>query len=565
MLGKEICIMTKKMISLLLFCAMTLGMVGCGAPADTAAETTDSSHATAEPSTQAIPETTAPEIKPVQSNALDPEKSYNILFIGNSYTYYNSMPESLFAPIAKAAGYQNVKVTSITKGGWYLDRHANEKDEVGAQVDKALKENKYDYVVIQEQSACPAADPGRFYDGVRAIVEKIRANGATPVLYSTWGRKAGHKTLADYGWTNETMTWKLAAAYAAIGEELGIDVAYVGLAFHDIYMNQKGKLELYDEDSTHPSSLGSYLAAMTIFAEIFGVDPSNIEIKTTISDEAAALLREAARVAVFETPEIPAAYKTSSVGVKNEVTGYVVDDAQMINLKAQPTSGIISVLTGGTYPNGKSFSGLLGTKGAIASTEYSTTGLSDAQKADIADIGYGVSVIGIEKMDAEAKGYTTAVENLVNGHWGSSYMASFAFDDKKYTIDGTADDTAPYTGLITLNFGSKHKFDAVGFCSGSLKGFPGAAEVYVSDDGKRWTKVPTACWNAVTGTSLVSVGKEPKDPWNGNAPGVNCLFDMGGVSGQYIRIGVVIGRYDSADKYDTINTREVIVYGEKVE
>jgi hypothetical protein len=38
---------------------------------------------------------------------------------------------------------------------------------------------------------------------------------------------------------------------------------------------------------------------------------------------------------------------------------------------------------------------------------------------------------------------------------------------------------------------------------------------------------------------------------------------MGGVTGQYIRIGVVIGRYDSSAKYNTINTREVIVYGEK--
>ena len=549
--------MMKKIISVLLLCAMSFGVTACGAPDAPAADTT------AEPESVALPQTTtALETEPPAVQALDPEKTYNILFIGNSYTYYNSMPESLFASIVKAAGYKNVKISSITKGAWYRERHDNEKDERGAQVDRALKENKYDYVVIQEQSVCPAADPGRFYDGVRAMTEKIRANGATPILYSTWGRKTGHKTLSQYGWTNETMTWKLAAAYTAIGEELGIDVAYVGLAFYDIYTNQNGKIELYDPDSTHSSEIGSYLAALTIFAEIFGVDPTGIETKLAISDEAAAHLQEAARKAVFETPAIPDAYKTSSIGVKKQET-LVVDDSQMINLKKEPASSVISVLSGGSYPNGKSFSGLLGTKGAIASLEYSTTGLTDAQKADIADISYGVSVIGIEKMDADAKGYTTAVENLVNGHWGTSFMASFAFDEKKYTIEGEATADAPYTGLITLNFGARHRFDAVGFCSGSLQGFPGAAEVFVSDDGKSWTKVPTACWNAVSGTSLVSVGKIPKDPWNGNAPGVNCLFDMGGVTGRYIRIGVVIGRYDTTDKYNTINTREVIVYGEK--
>ena len=39
---------------------------------------------------------------------------------------------------------------------------------------------------------------------------------------------------------------------------------------------------------------------------------------------------------------------------------------------------------------------------------------------------------------------------------------------------------------------------------------------------------------------------------------------MGGVSGQYIRVGVVVGRNDAENKYNTINTREILVYGEKL-
>ncbi|MGM9642709.1 MAG: discoidin domain-containing protein, partial [Eubacteriales bacterium] len=211
-----------------------------------------------------------------------------------------------------------------------------------------------------------------------------------------------------------------------------------------------------------------------------------------------------------------------------------------------------------------SFSGILGTKNAIASTKYSTTGLSAEDKADIADIGYGVSVIGIEKMFSDSKGYTTAVENLVNGHWGSSLMACFEFDGNHYNIKGELDENSDYTGLITLNFGSKHKFDAIGFSSGSLKGFPGVAEVYVSDDGVNWTLVPTACWDNVNGKTLVSCGETPADPWNGNTGKVTCLFDMDGVSGQYVRIGIIIGRNDEEVKYNTINTREILVYGEKL-
>ncbi len=558
--------MKKRLIAILLLASMLISAVACTGAGD---ETTEAAPGTEapEPDVTTAPETEAPETEAPETTAapessvLDKSKKYNFLFIGNSYTHYNDMPEQIFAKILDAAGY-DATVTRITKGGWYLIDSAKSTDEVGAKVDSAFKLRNYDYVVLQEQSTCPAATPAKFYTGVRNLAAKVVADGATPILYGTWGRKEGHSVLKENGWTNESMTWMISAAYEAIGAELGIDVAYAGLAFFDVYNNNKN-INLYDEDLTHPNATGSYLAAMTIFAKITGVDPTTVSYNANLTDSAAAVLKEAARKAVFETPEIPAQYKTSSVGVEYDL-GYTVDTSEMKNLTAFPKSGLISVLQGGTYPNGKTFSGILGTKNAISSTEYSTTGLSDAQKADIADIGYGVSVIGIEKMDSSAKGYNTAVENLVNGHWGTSFMANFEFDDKHYNIKGEVDEASDYTCLITLNFGSKHKFDAFGFSSGSLKGFPGVAEVYVSDDGVEWTLVPTACWDNVNGTKLVDCGKTPADPWNGNTATITCLFDMAGVSGQYIRIGVVIGRNDDAAKYNTINTREILVYGEKL-
>ncbi len=554
--------MKKRLIAMLLLSSMLFAGVACtgeGEVTTAAEETTEAPEievTTADPETEATETTSEPE-----SEVLDKSKKYNFLFIGNSYTHYNDMPEQIFAKILKAAGY-DATVTRITKGGWYLIDSAKSTDEVGAKVDSALKLRDYDYIVLQEQSTCPAATPAKFYTGVRDLVEKVRADGATPILYGTWGRKEGHSVLKENGWTNESMTWMISAAYEAIGAELGVDVAYAGLAFFDVYNNNKN-INLYDADLTHPNATGSYLAAMTIFAKITGIDPTTVDYNAALTDEAAAILKEAARKAVWETPEIPAQYKTSSAGVEYDL-GYTVDASGMKNLTAFPKSGLISVLQGGTYPNGKSFSGILGTKNAIASTEYSVKGLTDAQKADIADIGYGVSVIGIEKMDSSAKGYTTAVENLVNGHWGTSFMANFVFDDKTYNIKGEVDENSDYSCLITLNFGSKHKFDAMGFSSGSLKGFPGVAEVYVSDDGVNWTKVPSACWDNVNGTKLVDCGKTPADPWNGNTATITCLFDMEGVTGQYIRIGVVIGRNDDAAMYNTINTREILVYGEKL-
>ncbi len=553
--------MKKKLISLILILSTLLTLTACGN--NSASDNEKDPELQPEENLNKDPNENNDD-KKTDDTILDKTKQYDILFIGNSYTYYNNMPENIFGAIAKAAGYKfNVK--RLTKGGWYLINSANASDSLGSQVDAELKAKKYDYVVLQGQSTCPALEPAKFYDGVRNLLVKVKENGATPILYCTWGRKTGNNVLNQNNWTNEIMTWKIAAAYEAIGKELGIDVAYVGLAFHDVYTNNESEVDIYDADRTHPSYSGSFLAALTIFSKITGVDPAKVRYNGNLTPSVTDIMRNAAYKAVFETPEIPDQYKTSSEGVKMPDADYTIDTSKMKNLNEFPTSPLISVLSGGTYPNGKTFSGILGTKNAISSKEYSTTGLTEAQKADIADIGYGVSVIGVEKMNSSSSGYTTAIENLVNGEWGPSLMACFDFDDKKYNIKGEADENAQYTGLITLNFGSKHRFDAVGFSSGSLQGFPGVAEVYVSDDGVDWTLVPTAVWDNVNGKKLVNCGKTPADRWEGNSATVTCLFDMEGVTGQYIRIGVIIGRNDAASKYNTINTREVLVYGEKLD
>lgn len=492
--------------------------------------------------------------------ALPKDKKYSILFIGNSYTKRNNMSTDIFLPMAKTAGY-DVEVKAILNGGHTLEAFADPNDTYGSLVARELNAKnagKYDFVILQEQSLRPINMTGKFYDGARALAEKIKAAGATPVLYSTWGRKTGSSDLADLNMTNESMTWTLAANYGAIGKELGVPVAHVGLAFFDVYTNSP-RIELYDADLYHPIDNGSYLAAATLFAKIFGVDPTTVDYNGSIRDNYAATLREAAKNAVFNTPEIPEEYRTTSEGVG----GTSGEASMMKNLTELPTSKLISVIKG-RFPNGKPFSGIRGSKGEIASKEYSETGLTDAQKADIADIGYGVSVIGVERMDPASKGYTTAIENLVNGHWGSSMMSTLVFDDKLYDVSGSAVDNGKYRALITLNFGKNCKFSAVGFASGSMGGFPGAVDVYVSSDGENWTPVPSACWNKIDGPSISACRDAGSlvDPWNSNSTDTVCLFDMAEVEGVYVRLGVIIGRNDKLSMYNTINTREVLVFGE---
>ncbi len=242
---------------------------------------------------------------------LSKDKTYSVLFVGNSYTFYNDMPTVYFENMAKACGY-NIKVTSITKGAYTLEKFADPADNYGKMVDTALSvPGTYDYVILQEQSMRPSIDTvDKFYEGVRQLDKKIREAGAQPVLYATWGRQTGNEKLTQYNMTNESMTWKLAAAYAAIGEELDIPVIHVGLAFRDVYANTD--INLYSADGSHPSATGSYLVAMSLFCGIFGVDPVEAPFSGGASGEEDQILRAAAKAILEETPEIPEEYKTVS-------------------------------------------------------------------------------------------------------------------------------------------------------------------------------------------------------------------------------------------------------------
>ena len=88
------------------------------------------------------------------------------------------------------------------------------------------------------------------------------------------------------------MTNKLAAAYGEIGKRLQIPVFHAGLAFYEIYTENSG-IELYNPDLSHPSYAGSYLAAATLYAGIFGDVPENFDGELSPSD--ASLLRKTAK------------------------------------------------------------------------------------------------------------------------------------------------------------------------------------------------------------------------------------------------------------------------------
>ena len=197
-----------------------------------------------------------------------------ILFIGNSYTYYNEMPQMVEA-LARANGHE-AEVFAVTKGGRKLHEFLDLSDEY-AQKLKEFTDGTlhYDVVFLQEQSVLPLGDFDLFADGVRRLAELLRPLTKRIILYQTWGRKDEHPLLAERGWTHESMAKDLQDAYAKVAKEIGAEVSPVGEAFTRVYRGHP-EIELYASDHFHPSHSGSCLAALTHYETLFGEKPKDL-------------------------------------------------------------------------------------------------------------------------------------------------------------------------------------------------------------------------------------------------------------------------------------------------
>lgn len=191
-------------------------------------------------------------------------KQIRVLFVGNSYTFYNEMLQTFFTECAKKAGFE-VEVTSVTRGGHRLAQFADAQYEEGIRLRQTIEGKTYDVAILQEQSLTPITDEAGFLAGVENVAKLISAEHF--ILYATWGRNDGSPNLDELGLTREEMTVRLSAAYNKVAKSVGAQVAEVGKEFLD-YAEEYDKNNLYNPDKSHPSAIGSELAAKVIWEQV---------------------------------------------------------------------------------------------------------------------------------------------------------------------------------------------------------------------------------------------------------------------------------------------------------
>lgn len=214
----------------------------------------------------------------------------HILFVGNSFTYLNDLP-AVLSEIANAAGFP-MEAQKVVKGGWYLNRYADPKDEMGARLREEYPKQTWDYIVLQDQSFNPAGCPEDFYAAVRTLCEMMRCR-ENFTFYQTWAYADGSETLRSTGLSYNQMHEKLRDAYCRAAKEHGALLAPVGDAFR-LCHERFAELALLGEDDAHPSPCGTYLAACVFYAVFSGESPLNLTIPKEMAASGAVRPEDAA-------------------------------------------------------------------------------------------------------------------------------------------------------------------------------------------------------------------------------------------------------------------------------
>jgi hypothetical protein len=181
-----------------------------------------------------------------------------VLYIGNSFTAHNDLP-GLIARMGTTRGL-SIQHRLISAGGASLRAHWNAGEAL-----KAIEDGDYDYVVLQEQSTLPLKNAKRMHENVRLFDEAIKRAGAKTILYMTWARQHAPESQQA-----------IADAYNSIGRELGATVVPVGVAWQS-FLRKHDQPVLHDQDQSHPTLAGSYLAACVFVAVVFTESPVGID------------------------------------------------------------------------------------------------------------------------------------------------------------------------------------------------------------------------------------------------------------------------------------------------
>jgi len=208
-----------------------------------------------------------------------------VLFVGNSFSYYNNSLHNHFKALAIAASASDaelpeVRLMAISAGR--LEEHTG--------LTAMLKSTQWDIVVLQGFSTGPINDAtsAGFRAAATEHAASIRKYDARPVMFMTWAYEG-----------QPQMTASLDDAYSDIGRSLDAQVVPVGLAFEAVTLDRPD-IVLRIRDGKHPTLAGTYLGACMFYAALYGASPVGLDYTAGLDTDVVAYLQHVAWVTSLE-------------------------------------------------------------------------------------------------------------------------------------------------------------------------------------------------------------------------------------------------------------------------
>lgn len=235
-------------------------------------------------------------------STLSAQETKRVLFIGNSYTEVNNLPD-MVQRIASEMG-DRMEYRQNTPGGCTFRLHLqNESLDL-------IRQGGWDVVVLQEQSQLPSFPPEQvarecFPYAAQLVEEIYDANpDGEAMFYMTWGRRNGdaengqiYPPLATY----EGMDSLLYERYMYMAEVNDASVCPVGRVWRRL-RESHAEIELYADDGSHPSMAGTYAAATAFYTMIFRQSPENITYHPDeVDDMTASVIRQTVQRVVYDS------------------------------------------------------------------------------------------------------------------------------------------------------------------------------------------------------------------------------------------------------------------------
>ncbi len=364
---------------------------------------------------------------------IEPTEATDVLFIGNSMTYYNNLPEV----VERLAGMRNINLncTAATNGGKNLIYQST-----AANVDAAIKVGGYEVVVIQD--IVGSFDADNLKTGADALIAKIKQYNpdAQIVFYEPWPVRnslTGTNTLLPY----------FTHYYFKTASQAHALLAPAGEAFYEIFTEDV--VDGYAPDDKHPTRYGTFISASTVLYTLFpelangtytSADQATLDAALKVSAEATAGNLDTFDLSILNAID-DAGYKYA----------HAVATAMSANTDYTSVAGEYE-----DYEDEFNPDGLPAVQGTVVDAS-----LFSAENGDIA----------IGKTAYASSTYNSTASNGVDGKTGTRWESTHGVDPQWYYID----------------FGTPTAFDTVGFIWEGA--YAKQYVIQVSDDAENWNTI----------------------------------------------------------------------------